>query len=171
MPRESRNFWVVIASVLLLGAAVLFFIASETATQSGAVILRTGSALTALPQQDSAAPVSSSTDVQRMIDSGQFAPPPGNPDKMYSIASPFSQSAPAAPVTPGAPGKSQGNSGVQPGIAMLGANTWSNAPAQDARKSSSVTAEIKSHTAPAQVQSQSIEFETPPGIGSSKGGQ
>jgi hypothetical protein len=174
MPGESRNFWIVITSALLLGVAVLFFITSETSTQSAGVVLRAGSALTSSSRQESAAPVSSSTEVQRMINSGQFAPPPGNPDKMYSIASPFSQSlpdAPAAPVTPGAPGKSQGNSGVQPGIAMLGGNAWNNSPAQDVRKNSSTTAEIKPQTTPAQVQSQSIEFETPPGIGSSKGGQ
>lgn len=171
MPRESRNFWIVISSALLLVVAVLFFITTETSTQSGGVILRTGSALTVSPRQETAVPLSSSTEVQRMINNGQFAPPPGNPDKMYSIASPFSQSAPAAPAASGAPGKNQGNPGVQAGIAMLGANTWNNPPAQDVRKNLPGVAEIKPNTVPDQAQSQSIEFETPPGIGSVKGGQ
>ncbi|MFA7282453.1 MAG: hypothetical protein WC100_20390 [Sterolibacterium sp.] len=166
MIRESRNFWLIIAAALLLCLGVLFFAMGESTTQSGRVILRPGSTLPASPRQESAAPVSSSTEVQRMINSGQFAPPPGNPDKMYSIASPFSASTSAAS---GAPDKSQGHSGAQSGIAMLGANTWSNPPAQDVRKNPSAIAEVKPHTA--QAQTQSIEFETPPGIGSSKGGQ
>ncbi|MCX7169222.1 MAG: hypothetical protein NTY41_02740 [Proteobacteria bacterium] len=169
MPRDSRIYWSGIAAALLLLAAFFLFDAGDSTLPSSGVTLRMGSAPLAPPREDAAAPNSGRAEVQQMINSGQFAPPPGNPDKMYSIASPFAAAAPA--VTSGSSagnaGTSQSPAGVQPGIAMLGANPGGSAPAQLVKRNAPPA------TSPAQLQApgQPVEFETPPGIGSAKGSQ
>jgi len=167
---RSRNFEIVLVAALVLCLGVLYFVASEPPPQSGRIVLRAGAALPTPAGSESAAPASSS-ELQRMINGGQFDPPPGNPEKMYSIAPPFSNTASAASSPAG---NGQGKAVVQAGLAVLGASTWSTPPTQEGSKSPSTTIEVGPHTIQTQTQqtqTQSIEFETPPGIGSSKGGQ
>jgi len=167
---QSRNSWAALVIALTLCLGILYFVASEPSPQSGGIVLRSDTTLPTLPGPESAVPTGSS-EVQRMINSGQFDPPPGNPEKMYSIAPPFSNTASAASSPAG---NGQGKAVVQAGLAVLGASTWSTPPTQEGSKSPSTTIEVGPHTIQTQTQqtqTQSIEFETPPGIGSSKGGQ
>lgn len=169
MPRDSRIYWSGIAAALLLLAAFFLFDSGDSTLPSSGVTLRMGSTPSAIPREETAAANSDRADVQQMINSGQFAPPPGNLDKMYSIASPFAAATPAAASesSPGNSGISQSPAGVQPGIAMLGANPGGGTPTQVVKRNAPPA------TSPAQLQApgQPIEFETPPGIGSAKGSQ
>ena len=168
MPRESRIYWFAIAATLLLAAFYLFEPGDSTLPTSS-VMVRKVPTLSTSPREEIASSSNSRSEVQQMINSGQFAPPPGNPDKMYSIASPFTAAAPAAASgsSPGNAGISQSPAGVQPGIAMLGANPGGGTPTQLVKRNAPPAA------SPAQLQAhgQPIEFETPPGIGSAKGSQ
>lgn len=166
MPRESRIYWFAIAATLLLAAFYLFDAGDSTLPSSG-VTVRMSSAPPPFPREEIASSRNSHSEVQQMINSGQFAPPPGNPDKMYSIASPFAAAAPASGSPSGNTGTSQSPANVQPGVAMLGANPAGSTSTQLAQRNAPAAA------SPAQRQTpgQPIEFETPPGIGSAKGNQ
>lgn len=170
MPRDSRIYWFAfaIAATLLLAAFYLFEPGDSTPPTSS-VTVRKVPTLSTSPREEIASSSNSRSEVQQMINSGQFAPPPGNPDKMYSIASPFAAAAPAAASgsSPGSAGISQSPAGDQSGIAMLGANPGGSTPTQAIHRNSPAA------TSPAQLQapSQPVEFETPPGIGSAKGSQ
>jgi hypothetical protein len=107
--------------------------------------------------------------VQRLINSGQFDPPPGNTERLNSAVSPFSRFAQA--VAHEFSGKTDTNRQNQPTQASVrevvsahGSNgTISAIVGQDNQSSN--------NQALAQLQNQSSEFESPPGIGSAKGGQ
>jgi len=160
---RSRIYWFAGAAALLFLAVFYLFDGGDPTIPASGVTLRMGATPAALPGQETAAP---SSEVQHLINSGQFAAPPGNPDKMYSIASPFAAATPAAAaaIAAGNPGSP---ASIQPGLTMLGASSGSAATTQVATKNSPAAAV----PAPPQPHSQPIEFETPPGIGSAKGGQ
>ena len=168
MPRESRIYWFALAVTLLLAAFYLID-AGDSTLPSSSVTVRMGSAPPPFPREEVASSRNSHSEIRQMINSGQFAPPPGNPDKMYSIASPFA-AAPAAAASgnsPGNTGASQSPAGIRPGVAMLGADPAGSTPTQVVKQSAPVA------TSPARLQApgQPVEFETPPGIGSAKGSQ
>ena len=168
MLRESRIYWFAIAATLLL-AALYLLDAGDSTLPPSSVTVRKVSTLSTSPTEEIASSSNSRSEVQQMINSGQFAPPPGNPDKMYSIASPFAAAAPAAAngSSPGNTGTSQSAAGVQPGVAMLGANPGGSTPTQVTKRNDQTAAGPTRLQAPGQP----VEFETPPGIGSAKGSQ
>ena len=129
---RSKWFWfrvpvalALLASIALLANGYLSFPASLLTT--GTTGTREGAA--------TQSGVKDSAKVQEMIDSGQFAPPPGNPEKIRSMIPTKNVKVPAT-------------------IAKHG-NLAVSTQAQVQKK----------------PQSQLIEFETPPGVGSNKGGK
>lgn len=157
----SKAIWLTaLVAVLVIGS---FFLASHDSSvkpeSPGTVASPAGSA-PVTPTDDSGG---ATAKVQQMIDSGQFAPPPGNPAKMYSIASPFSNTATPEPSTSA---EAQGSNHRQQGLV----SSWT-APGPRPAEAVLVTrsdAAVVSKPVPGQAPEG--EFETPPGIGSAKGG-
>ena len=119
--------------------------------------------------------VSRSATVQQMIDSGQFAPPPGNTETMSSSVSPFSSGTRTASsgMSQNVKGNGQEQTWLQQAAAVMFSSRSDKIAAAVVRQDSpsvSATAQAQS-AAPAQLQSGLPQFETPPGIGSAKGGQ
>lgn len=163
----TRAYWLLAAVVFLaLLAAVLIFADDPTKLRQRPLApeISPPASTTETPRQDDD---SATAKVQRMLDSGQFAPPPGDPAKMYSIASPFSSAA-APPTT--APAQ-EAQAGVQPPQGLLSSWTAPNGRIKDKTAAPAVKTETPPARPPAQPQPQAGEFETPPGIGSAKGGQ
>ena len=116
--------------------------------------------------------------IQQMIDSGQFDPPPGSAVKLHSAVSPFSRPAQAEAQRP-SPTVDSSTQG-QPGQlwvagAMPASGSDNNASAGARQEKQPASNQALSPTliqAPAQTpdQSQPVEFESPPGVGSPKGG-
>lgn len=111
--------------------------------------------------------------LQQLIASGRLEPPPGNTDKMYSIAVPFAAGAPAVssklPRQASPPGSNAQARDLliasQPNADLAGA-------AISQRSMSSTPAETTHGTTAQQalpVQLASDSFDTPPGIGSAVG--
>lgn len=105
--------------------------------------------------------------LQQMINSGRLDPPPGNTSKMYSIASPFNHSAQSAStgVPPSDAGMRQDQSQRQVNGSTISFNRG------DTSVITSTSQVIQSTNSQTQTSSQSAEFDTPPGIGSSTGGR
>ena len=109
--------------------------------------------------------------VQQMIQNGEFRPPPGNVGTISSAASPFGQftrgSGDDASKNPDA------NSATQPRVPQiismnLGTPGKQNAVAVATRDNLFQPVPVQASVG---TQSSPIEFESPPGIGSPKGGQ
>jgi len=118
---------------------------------------------------------SRSASVQQMIDSGQFAPPPGNTERVASSVSPFTSGTRTA--SSGMSQSGKGNGQEQAGVPQAAAVMFSYrgdkiAAAVVRQDSQSVSnATLTTAAASPQTPSQPTEFESPPGVGSAKGGQ
>ena len=163
----TRAFWLSAAIALLaLLAAVLIFADDPTQPRQKPMApgISPAAPTTETPRQyDDRA----TAKVQQMLDHGQFAPPPGDPAKMYSIASPFSNAAAPATTVPA----QEAQAGVQPPQGLLSSWTVPNGKTKDKTAAPVIQADTPPAHPPAQPQLQTGEFETPPGIGSAKGGQ
>lgn len=120
--------------------------------------------------------ISQRPSLQQMINSGQFNPPPGNTDKMYSIAVPFANSTQtaSAPIAQEIDVNGQGSPKPHQGGTLISA--WqSNKVAVATPSQGSLSVGNQAQAPPALIQAQapnqSIIFESPPGVGSTKGGQ
>lgn len=153
----TRAHWFTIAAGLSLLTAFFLF---DTEEPKSGVTVRMGSTPPALAAEKTVAAISDRGKFQQPISSGQFGTPPGNPDKMFSIASPFAAAAPA-PISAHLPDN--------PGMTMLGANAGGSSPVQVAKENSPAVNGPTRY--PGQAPSPPNEFETPPGVGSAKGGQ
>jgi len=109
--------------------------------------------------------------VQKMIQNDEFRPPPGNVGTTPSAVSPFSQVRRASGSE--ASRNISGNSAPQPGVPQIvpmniGTQSKQNPVAVATRNNFSVPLPAQANTG---TPSTLIEFESPPGIGSAKGGQ
>lgn len=193
MIAAGRLFWLGAALLLLVLAA--WFWPEGAAPVPGVVGLPgrdSAATLEVAAQPATAATASEATKVQEMIASGKFSPPPGDTQAMYSIASPFSSSgrspeagsAPAERSAALAPAGSQPQFGPQ-GAALVGAPREAHvaAPAlkalgqavvanQPADQPTNLSTNLQASGLPTpSASTQRLEFETPPGVGSAKGGQ
>ena len=165
--RKNGWFWLGVAS---LAGGLL--IANSFRPDSDAIMINNGSLFNvgitgstgSLYRQTE---ISLNATVQQLIDSGQLDPPPGNTHKMYSIASPFNHALPET--TPGSlPGDERGQQyqrQIQAGGAMVSFNQ------SDPTGTTSASRVIQSANSQTQASTQPIEFDTPPGVGSSTGGR
>jgi len=113
--------------------------------------------------------------VLHLINTGQFNPPPGNTETMSSSVSPFSSGTRAASsgMSQSATGNGQEKTWLQQAATVMFPSRSDKIAAAVVRQDSpsvSATAQAQS-AAPPQPQSGLPQFETPPGIGSAKGGQ
>jgi len=118
--------------------------------------------------------VSRSASVQQMIDSGQFAPPPGNTERVASSVSPFTSGTRTASssMSQSVKGNGQEQAGVQQAAAVMFSSRSDKIAAAVVRQDSpSVSATAQAQSAAPPSPSQPAEFESPPGVGSAKGGQ
>ena len=116
---------------------------------------------------------SRSASVQQMIDSGQFAPPPGNTERVVSSVSPFASGTrtASAGMSQSVKGNGQELTGVQQAAAVMFSSRGDKIAAAVVRQDSPSASNATLTTAAAspQTPSQPVEFESPPGVGSPKG--
>lgn len=159
---------------MLLGMAIAnLFLADINQTRSSGSLLISGSRSTEKAHEISLQPQNGNNAMeQQLINSGQLNPPPGNPDKMYSIAVPFSNTMQVS--STGMTQASYEIRQVQLGWSqrdILISAKQSNTAAVASSSQNGQSAVDHGQTAPTQTQALPNVFDTPPGIGSSLGGR